>query len=72
MGLSSVSHVNSLTGATTNVTGNYQSASNPMLSLPAGTYRLDIFALTGCSSGQSVRATYGTGNDNLYVKADYF
>lgn len=72
MGLSSVSHTNSLVGASVNLTGNYHSASNPMLSLPAGTYRLDIFALTGCSSGQSVRTTYGSGNDNLYIKADYF
>ncbi|WP_312394656.1 hypothetical protein [Chryseobacterium sp.] len=71
LGLASVSHNNTVS-TSVNLTGNYHSASNPMLSLPAGTYRIDIFALIGCSSGQSVRGSYGSGNDNLYVKADYF
>ncbi|WP_415326545.1 beta strand repeat-containing protein [Chryseobacterium sp. MMS23-Vi53] len=71
MGLASVSHNNTLS-TTQNLVGNYRSASAPMLQLPAGTYRLDIFSLVGCSSGQNVSVSYGTGNDNLYVKADYF
>ncbi|WP_326982926.1 hypothetical protein VUJ46_22705 [Chryseobacterium sp. MYb264] len=71
LGLASVGHNNTVS-ATSNLTGNYHSASNPMLTLPTGTYRLDIIALIGCSSGQSVRGTYGSGNDNLYVRADYF
>lgn len=71
LGLASVSHTNILS-TTQNLTGNYRAASAPMLTLPAGTYRLDIFSLAGCSSSQNVSVTYGSGNDNLYLKADYF
>jgi len=71
MGLASVSHSNTLS-ATQNLVGNYRGSSSPMLALPAGTYRLDIFSLVGCSSSQSVSVSYGSGNDNMYVKADYF
>lgn len=70
MGLSSVSHSNSVS-VTSNLTGAYYSSANPHINLPAGTYRLDIFGSVSCSSSQSVRATYGSGTDNLYLKAEY-
>jgi len=70
MGLSSVSHSNSVS-VTSNLSGAYYSSANPHVYLPAGTYKLDIFGSVSCSSSQSVRATYGSGTDNLYLKAEY-
>ncbi|NIF04950.1 hypothetical protein F3J23_05800 [Chryseobacterium sp. Tr-659] len=45
--------------------------STGMIDLPAGTYQLDLFGTASCSSGRSIRITFGEGPDQLYIKADY-